>query len=140
MALKLETFSTNSNNRHPTRYAENDPINFVDPSGYSIETFVENTKKNYRSTIDAYKSTAGKVYKAGLGITTTSKIIEKGMISPVNAAKSILKPNGKLTMQNGVSNSGVPGLGGPSERQLQLHNICFKDRHSCRRSLKWYSS
>lgn len=34
------------------------------------------------------------------------------MISPVNAAKSILKPNGKLTMQNGVSNSGVPDFGG----------------------------
>ena len=112
LAWSPESLLTSHGNFNPLRYCDNDPVNFVDPSGYSVETFIKNTQKNYESTVNSYKSAAGKAYKAVVGTGIVSKLTEKGMVSTGQAAKSILRPSTGIKMVKGISNGGIPGVGG----------------------------
>jgi hypothetical protein len=121
-ALKIETFSTNPNDWHATRYASNDPVNYVDPSGnysqYLQAVFNASWERNepqraMNAITDAAK-TVGYISGAGAIVGTL------GVAGPPLLAAAAPKVAGLTLAATMEYNAAMIGVGGMIAKNPQL--------------------
>ena len=84
-------------------YVQNDPVNFIDPSGQSLKSVWNSVKSAAKNVVTSVKNTASKVVSTVKNVATTVSNAAKSAYNQVKTAVSNVFNGGGNTTSSGVS-------------------------------------